>query len=400
MSWKVTALRVWRGLGLNRSPVMQKLRKTVIPNTRSWDNADIILQGLVVTDGNIESAERTSVANTSLNFTTSNHVNLIANELTEESPLTTISLSPRALFEQSLITGDFRNLSNVDFWSNKLIQLREANLAPKVFENCILVRNTDEPTDIECELYAKILSDNTFIAFRKRHLNIIDLNNSSTNKPPRQSTDDLTHTIERMVSKSKAKLLNYGFVIAVNPQNIFSVALQQASYISKLICIFTEDFKGEVDKTCIEQADRIICPAEMTKFLDPLDVAGIDTYDNSEQLLDSLITSMQSFFPSQFNMLLPVWQSFERVENIDKMSLTERELVLKLNCTEENAPSVNGSFSEYIDLISKKCTGILANEALCQQYVSLIEDLDNQQTRSNFLKRAFRDGARCEFIYA
>jgi len=377
---------------------MRKLRQTLIPNTRSWDSADLALQGTPVEKQKLEDV----VVNPSSqpNFGVSPSDNALAIPIGTIDEFTGQDLSSRELFHRSLVTAEPRTIAKVSFWSNKLIQIDEQKLAAKITENSILLRNLDEPTELECRLYAEILSNNKFIAFRNRHLGIVDLVSDTTDMPALKGSDDLTRTIERFISKSKARLLQYGFVIAVNPANIFPIALQQSSYSSKLICVYTPDFEGSVDRDCIEKADRIICAAETAAALKDFDVAGIDIFDQPEQMLESVTSCIQSFSPKQFNMLMPVWNGFERIENIDRMALTARDLVLKLKCSESDAPSVTGSFSEYIESVSKECTAILASEGLCERYVSLIEKLDDKATRASFLKRALNDGARCEFIYA
>ena len=377
---------------------MRKLRQALIPNTRSWDNADLILRGGIAGNQEMEEVVVKPASNVSFGISSPNNAKAAPDSTIDE--FTGQDLSSRDLFQKSLMTVDSRIIAQVSFWSNKLIHINDLKLAAKVTENSILLRNLDQPTELECALYAEILSNTKFIAFRSRHLGVVDLVSSTADMPALRDTDDLTRTIERFVSKSKARLLQYGFVIAVNPTNIFPVSLQQSSYSSKLICLYTPDFEGDVDRDCIEKADRIICTAETAASLENFDVAGIDIFDQPEQMLESLTACMQGFSPKQFNMLMPVWNGFERVENIDKMALTARDLILKLKCAENEAPSVTGSFSEYIDSVSEECTAILASESLCERYVSLIEELDDEDRRASFLKRALNDGARCEFIYA
>lgn len=403
MSLKVLALRVWRDLGLSRVPGMRSLRKALIPNTRSWDDADILLKG-----ANVETLKLTDMEESHLSKKSEvTHISThdVEKAITPAPKVTVISAPtslklPTKIFKKPVTATDPRVLAKVSYWSTKLIHISEMSLAAKISENSILIRNQDNPTENEVDLYADILQNTSFIAFRKRHLGIVDLESDQSGNTALKAVDDLTRLIERFVSKSKARLLEYGFLIAVNPQNIFPIALQQSSYVSKLICIYTPDFKGAVDQDCIEYADRIICPSNLSSSLDGHDIAGLTVYDDAEQMMDLVTASIQSFFPKEFNMLMPIWQAFERVEGIENLSLTKRDLVLKLNCSDKKAPSVTGTFSEYIDRVSKHCVGILASEGVCQRYTNLIENLDDEAVRVSFLKRAFRDGARCEIIYA
>jgi len=396
MSLKVMALRVWRNLGLSRIPGMRKLRQVLIPNTRGWDNADKILRGAPMKTQNLSGLKTGHPPN----VTVLNPQKAAKHWQTAGVKSSSTVKTPSSAIKKTNNTYDPRILAKVTYWTSKLIHIEEQSLAEKVSENAILVRNLDDPTENETELYNKVLQNSKFIAFRKRHLGLVDLYSGQADNNNLKAVDDLTRMIERFVSKSKYRLLNYGFLIAVNPQNIFPVALQQSSYVSKLICIYTPDFEGLVDGACIEQADRIICPAKLAPSLKKHDVSGLTLFTHAEQMEDLLTTSIQSFFPKEFNMLLPVWQAFERVENIENMSLKKCDLVLRLNCTEKDAPSVTGTFSDYIAKLADHCTAVLASESVSQHYVSLIDKLDHKATRITFLTRAFRDGVRCEIIYA
>jgi len=388
MSLKVLALRVWRDLGLSRIPGMRKLRQALIPNTRGWDNADKILKG--ATMNTQQSAGLKTVHSTNVTV------------LNPKKPATPANTDkPKSSNPKYKSYEDPRILARVSYWSGKLIHISEQALAEKVSENAILIRNLDAPTKNEKHIYNRILQNTKFIAFRKRHLGVVDLISRQTDSSTSlKSVDDMTRMIERFVSKSKFRLLQYGFLIAVNPQNVFPIALQQSSYVSKLICLYTLDFKGSVDRACIENADRIICPTDLASSVKNHAVAGLTLYDNPLHMENLLTAAIQSFFPKEFNMLLPIWQAYEQIGNIENISLRKRDLVLKLNCTEKAAPVVSGTFSEYIEAIAERTTAVLASEAVCQQYVSWIESLESKSTRIAFLKRAFKDGVRCEMIYA
>lgn len=403
MSLKVLALRVWRNFGLSQIPGMRKLRQALIPNTRGWDNADKIVQGRPVSNQNLSDLKTVHSPNVTV-LKSPKTTNSPPAQVKQPSPVvkqsSPVASKPVVPVKKTNSLTDFRVLSKVTYWSSKLIHIAEQNLAAKVSENAIMVRNLDAPTEEETELYNRILQNSKFIAFRKRHLGLIDLYSGQTDNANLKAVDDLTRMIERFVSKSKQRLLKYGFLISVNPQNVFPISLQQSSYVSKLICIYTPDFEGSVDDACLERADRIICPAKLASSLKRHDIAGVTLFEDASQMEDLLILAIQSFFPKEFDMLLPIWHGFERIDNIEQMSLKKRDLVLKLDCTEKKAPTVTGTFSDYVDALAKHCTAILASESVCQQYVSMIEKLDSKAVRASFLTRAFRDGVRCEIIYA
>ena len=384
MSFKSLSLQMWRKLGIAKIPGMRRLRKLLIPNTRSWDSVDRELQG--IPDPTPKTVTPPTPALTKVTSTA-------PVKPTPPAPAKPVAPKPvQAPWEHRII-------SEVDYWGKSYIHIKEVGLAKTAAHNSLLIENKDKPTEQEKNLYKRIVSDNDFLTFRHKNIGIIELSRTETLLSSVNSTDEIGRLVERYIAKSKRQLLNYGFIISVNPKNTFPVATQQSSFVPKLICIFTPDFEGSVDQTCLESADRVICPAVFEGEIENLNISSLAIYEKEEQLFDTLTSSIRDLLPKEYNALLPAWNAFERVEGIENYALTGRDLILKLSCSEKNAPNVKGTFDDYITQLSKVCNSVLASEEICQNYANMIAQLDDQKIRKTFLLRVLNDGARCEMIY-
>lgn len=386
MSLKSLSLHMWRKLGIAKIPGMRQLRKLIIPNTRSWDDVDRKLQGIAT----VPSSQTVTPVKPA-------PVKVIPTAPVTPKPAASSvkSVSPKS----AQAPWENRIISKVDYWSKNFIHIKELGLAKTAAHNSLLIENKDKPTAQEENIYKRIMSDNDFLTFRHKNFGIIELSRTETLLSSVNSTDEIGRLVERFIAKSKRQLLNYGFIISVNPRNTFPVAMQQSSFMPKLICIFTPDFDGNVDQRCLEAADRVICPALFESKIESINISSLAIYEKEEQLFETLISSIRDLLPKEYNALLPAWNAFDRVVGIENYAITKRDLILKLNCSEKNAPNVKGTFDEYITQLSKVCVSVLASEELCQNYANLIAGLDDQKVRKTFLLRAFNDGARCEMIY-
>lgn len=292
-------------------------------------------------------------------------------------------------------------LADVDSWGRSRINFGrtdiDVNEAP--WTRIILIENRRTFGDAEEFVYKSLVSSPKSKIFGSRRLYRIKLDD----KPQALTSptaDDITRVVERFSISSRKILREFGFLIAINPRDSWGAALRSLAPQARLISIITDNGMERLAEDAVVESDCIVATANVASHLSMLNkVRRLDVAPTAEKILDVVENAIVDLRPKEFNVLLPVFNCFERLAAFDDIDTNETDVVIWLRCTEAETPSISSTFSEFLDRLSRYIGRIAATEEMRERYTNLLREIDSPESAVPFLSRALQDGARIKVIH-
>ena len=286
----------------------------------------------------------------------------------------------------------------INIWKTDPIKLSFESNTSEWWRNTLLLQRRIPLSDAEDRLYQAILSSNSsaFSSDRLLRIFVDDAPSSLT----AAGIDDLTRNIERMIIATKQTMAKFGCIIAVDPTNLLPWSMRESTANIRLIVVETPHQSRELSTHIMANADNIVTFKEPADDVIACSARRIDVAPTADALLPTLEAAVIDLYPKEFNVLLPIYNCWERLPEMDSVDTSRTDIVLWLACTEEAAPCVDDSFRRFIDDLAPLVHRMAASDLTRNRYLNLIGRLGETHGMAHFLERAFQDGARVEVYYA
>lgn len=286
----------------------------------------------------------------------------------------------------------------VNIWKSDAIRLSFESKTSEWWRNALLLERRSPLSNDENDLYQAIRSSKSkaFSPDRLYRVLIDDTPSSLTTA----GTNDITRSIERMIVATKQTMAKFRYIIVVDPTHSFAWAMREATADILLIVVETPGQSRALDIQTVTNADSLVTYKKPENDLIALSARRIDVSPTSEALFATLEATVIDLYPKEFNVLLPIYNCWDRLPEIETIDTSRADIVLWLSCAEENAPFVKETFRQFVADLAGKVHRIAATDQARNRYLNLIDRIGEPNGMSYFLERAFQDGARVEVFYA
>ncbi|KGE01635.1 hypothetical protein [Rhizobium sp. YS-1r] len=286
----------------------------------------------------------------------------------------------------------------INIWKNDAIKLSFDSKTSEWWRNTLLIQRRTPISDAEDNLYQAIIKSKSsaFSPDRLYRVLVDDAPSSLTVA----GTDDLTRNIERMIIATKQTMSKFGCIIAVDPDNSLPWAMRESTADVRLIVVETPGQSKELDIHTLANADIIVTYKEPADDVIAYSARRIDVAPTPDALFPTLEAAVIDLYPKEFNVLLPIYNCWERLPEMEAVDTSRTDIVLWLTCSEDAAPCVSETFRQFVADLAPKVHRIAATDQARNRYLNLIDRLGAPQGVAYFLERAFQDGARVEVYYA
>jgi len=292
-------------------------------------------------------------------------------------------------------------LANLDSWGGSRVNFGRTDIDVKdaLWTRILLIENKTTTGGAEERLYESLVLSKKSKIFGHKRLYRIRLNDrpQALTGP---TVDDLTRVVERFTVSSRKILREFGFLISVNPTDSWGTALRSLAPQARLISVITDDGVDGFDEAVIAESDCVVVTANAASRLPMLGKARrLDIAPTADRILSVIEGAIVDLRPKEFNVLLPVFNCFERLPILDDIDTDETDVVIWLKCSQEETPVISSTFSEFLDRLSPYIGRVAATDEMRERYPNLLREVAAARNTLPFLSRALQDGARLKVIH-